>query len=168
MPPPVLAASPPTYLSIFNNKDHVMINPFWAFMPTCYKHKRNKTHAALLAISLLSVTPSAFATHPNITPEMLHALTTLPDSEKLRIGDRISNVEDEINRLLPQLTLAEKVSLVHAAGKFHIVCIQSVLLYYYLPALGLDMSSEQTLWRDEAFLYLNKAILKSFQVLWNV
>ncbi|WP_240778304.1 glycoside hydrolase family 3 C-terminal domain-containing protein [Shewanella polaris] len=101
-----------------------MINPLWAFMSICYKHKLNKTHAALLAISLFSVTPSAFASHPNITPEMLHALTTLPDSEKLRIGDRISNVEDEINRLLPQLTLAEKVSLVHAAGKFHIPAIE--------------------------------------------
>ncbi|WP_348272994.1 glycoside hydrolase family 3 C-terminal domain-containing protein [Shewanella aestuarii] len=64
------------------------------------------------------------AAHPPITEQTIHALKVLPDTEKQRIGNRISSVESEIARLLPQLTLEEKVSLVHAAGKFHIPAIE--------------------------------------------
>ncbi|MGZ9898688.1 glycoside hydrolase family 3 protein [Shewanella gaetbuli] len=78
--------------------------------------------AALVCCSSLSVNVSAL--HPQLTPETLHALHSLSDQEKLRIGERIINVETEIARLLPQLTLEEKVSLVHAAGKFHIPAIE--------------------------------------------
>ncbi|MEO3680809.1 glycoside hydrolase family 3 C-terminal domain-containing protein [Shewanella vesiculosa] len=110
-----------------------MVNPLGIIMPIRHKHKPQNSassttlsplYSALLMCSFVTISPAALAEHPNITPETLHALTVLSDSEKLRIGDRISQVEDEVNRLLPQLTLAEKVSLVHAAGKFHIPAIE--------------------------------------------
>lgn len=87
-------------------------------------HKKKALTACVSSLICLGVSHAALAAHPTITPQTLHALTVLPDNEKLRIGDRISQVEDDINRLLPQLTLEEKVSLVHAAGKFHIPAIE--------------------------------------------
>ena len=41
-----------------------------------------------------------------------------------RTASRLAQVDTEVERLLAQLTLAEKVSLVHAAGKFYIPAIE--------------------------------------------
>ncbi|GAA0784073.1 MULTISPECIES: glycoside hydrolase family 3 C-terminal domain-containing protein [Pseudomonadati] len=95
--------------------------------PWCIISRNNKKKAlTILVASILcaGIPITASASHPSITPQTIHSLTVLSDSEKIRIGDRIANVEDEINRLLPLLTLAEKVSLIHAAGKFHIPAIE--------------------------------------------
>jgi beta-glucosidase len=98
-----------------------MVTPFGITTPS---YKKKALTISISTLLCLSVTPAIFAAHPNITPQTIHALTALPDSEKQRIGDRITQVEDQIKHLLPQLTLAEKVSLVHAAGKFHIPAIE--------------------------------------------
>ncbi|MCW3174100.1 glycoside hydrolase family 3 C-terminal domain-containing protein [Shewanella subflava] len=96
-------------------------------MPWCVITPSNKKKALTVCIATIlcaGTADTASAAHPSITPQTIHSLTVLPDSEKQRIGDRIAKVEDEINRLLPLLTLEEKVSLVHAAGKFHIPAIE--------------------------------------------
>ena len=96
-------------------------------MPLCVITPSNKKKALTIFVTSIlcaGIPITASASHPSIIPQTIHSLTVLSDSEKIRIGDRITDVEDEINRLLPLLTLAEKVSLVHAAGKFHIPAIE--------------------------------------------
>jgi beta-glucosidase len=88
------------------------------------KNKMKALTVSLATFLCSGLLNTASAAHPSITPQTIHSLSVLPDSEKQRIGERIANVEAEIKRLLPLLTLEEKISLVHAAGKFHIPAIE--------------------------------------------
>ena len=88
------------------------------------KNKMKALTVSLATFLCSGMLNTASAAHPSITPQTIHSLSVLPDSEKQRIGERIANVEAEIKRLLPLLTLEEKISLVHAAGKFHIPAIE--------------------------------------------
>ncbi|MCT7940339.1 glycoside hydrolase family 3 C-terminal domain-containing protein [Shewanella holmiensis] len=88
------------------------------------KNKMKALTVSLATFLCSGMLNTASAAHPSITPQTIHSLSVLPDSEKQRIGERIANVEAEIKRLFPLLTLEEKISLVHAAGKFHIPAIE--------------------------------------------
>ncbi|WP_394494389.1 glycoside hydrolase family 3 C-terminal domain-containing protein [Shewanella sp. ENK2] len=82
-----------------------------------------------LSASMLISTFSSFAQSDGMNTNQIHALSVLSQSEQQRLQTRLSKVEAEIERLLPQLTLEEKVSLVHAGGKFHIPAIERLNIH---------------------------------------
>lgn len=82
-----------------------------------------------LSASMLISTSSSFAQSDGMNTNQIHALSVLSQSEQQRLQTRLSKVEAEIERLLPQLTLEEKVSLVHAGGKFHIPAIERLNIH---------------------------------------
>ncbi|WP_241904982.1 glycoside hydrolase family 3 C-terminal domain-containing protein [Shewanella sp. 10N.286.52.C2] len=106
--------------------------------PTAMKGLTKKVQLALTltaaATSLISVSTNVVASSVNASSQsqassQTHALSVLSISEQQRLQHRLSNVEAEIERLLPQLTLEEKVSLVHAGGKFHIPAIERLNIH---------------------------------------
>ncbi|MEZ9235185.1 glycoside hydrolase family 3 C-terminal domain-containing protein [Shewanella sp. 10N.286.52.A9] len=82
-----------------------------------------------LSASMLISTSSSFAQSDGMNTNQNHALSVLSQSEQQRLQTRLSKVEAEIERLLPQLTLEEKVSLVHAGSKFHIPAIERLNIH---------------------------------------
>ncbi len=54
------------------------------------------------------------------------AVTANKTKQVVSKADRLSKVEDEVETLLAKMTLAEKISLTHASGKFHINAIERV------------------------------------------
>ncbi|WP_299570488.1 glycoside hydrolase family 3 C-terminal domain-containing protein [uncultured Shewanella sp.] len=97
-----------------------------------FKNRMLRTLSVSLPISalmlLLSTTVTVAAPSESIVSQS-HALSVLSNSEQQRLQARLSTVESEIERLLPQLTLEEKVSLVHAGGKFHIPAIERLNIH---------------------------------------
>ncbi|MCL1066432.1 glycoside hydrolase family 3 C-terminal domain-containing protein [Shewanella olleyana] len=82
-----------------------------------------------MSASILILSSSASFANTSKTIELSHALSVLSQSEQQRLQSRLSKVESEIERLLTQLTLEEKVSLVHAGGKFHIPAIERLTIH---------------------------------------
>ena len=60
----------------------------------------------------------AFAAHSETSAPDLDQCT---DTER---AQRLASVEQEVDKLLPQLTLEEKISLLHASGKFNLTSIE--------------------------------------------
>ncbi|MEI6893034.1 MAG: glycosyl hydrolase, partial [Colwellia sp.] len=50
--------------------------------------------------------------------------TTMTKQYITQPSDRLAKVEQNVERLLLKMTLAEKVSLAHASGKFHVNAIK--------------------------------------------
>ncbi|WP_282166914.1 glycoside hydrolase family 3 C-terminal domain-containing protein [Shewanella japonica] len=101
-----------------------------------YRHKmkaltKGVKHALVVSLSasMLISTSSSFAQSDGMNTNQIHALSVLSQSEQQRLQTRLSKVEAEIERLLLQLTLEEKVSLVHAGGKFHIPAIERLNIH---------------------------------------
>ncbi|WP_228768438.1 beta-glucosidase [Shewanella sp. TC10] len=96
---------------------------------------KNKLRAVSMSASMLILSSSvSYADSSNTadsssTVKQSHALSVLSQSEQQRLQSRLSKVESEVERLLPQLTLEEKVSLVHAGGKFHIPAIERLNIH---------------------------------------
>ncbi len=96
---------------------------------------KNRLRAVSISASILMLSSSAVIADSSSTADssntvkQSHALSVLSQSEQQRLQHRLSQVESEIERLLPQLSLEEKVSLVHAGGKFHIPAIERLNIH---------------------------------------
>ncbi|MCL1044270.1 glycoside hydrolase family 3 C-terminal domain-containing protein [Shewanella electrodiphila] len=96
---------------------------------------KNRLRAVSISASILMLSSSVVIADSSSTADssntvkQSHALSLLSQSEQQRLQHRLSQVESEIERLLPQLSLEEKVSLVHAGGKFHIPAIERLNIH---------------------------------------
>ena len=83
----------------------------------------NKLAFSSLAFSTFLITAPIAWAETQVKPSIYEDVGLVEPSRPL-LQQRLDKVEQTIQALLPQMTLAEKVSLVHANGKFTTAAIE--------------------------------------------
>ena len=90
-------------------------------MKTIFMNVRPKSTMLVSAVLALSTAVSGCVNDNETTTAQEDAQQGQPQSD-----ERLVNVEQDVETLLSKMTLAEKVSLAHASGKFHVNAIERV------------------------------------------